>query len=80
MLSVRCFVFVARYIASRIAGSVLANGQNTFGVDVFERVSEVDGLFERRVTLLSELSVFILKVCDQQVEFMFVHVMLSVFR
>jgi hypothetical protein len=39
------------------------NGQNTFGVDVLEGVSEVYGFFNGGVTLVSELSVFILKVC-----------------
>jgi hypothetical protein len=39
------------------------NGQNTFGVDVLEGVSQVDGFFNGGVTLVSELSVFILKVC-----------------
>jgi hypothetical protein len=49
------------------------NGQNTFCVDVLEGVSQVDGFFDCGVTLVSELSVFILKVCDKQVKFSVVH-------
>ena len=49
------------------------NGQNTFGVDVLEGVPEVYGLFNGGVTLVSELSVFILKVCDKQVKLSVVH-------
>ena len=49
------------------------NGQNTFGVDVLEGVPEVYGLFNGGVTLVSELSVFILQVCDKQVKFSVVH-------
>jgi hypothetical protein len=44
-----------------------------FGVDVLEGVSQVDGFFKRGVALLSELSVFILQVGDQKVEFRRVH-------
>ncbi len=56
------------------------NGQNTFGVDVLKGVSQVDGFFDCGVTLISELTVFILKVCDKQINFTIVHVMLSVVR
>ena len=49
------------------------NGQNTFGVDVLEGVAEVDCFFDCGVTLVSELSVFILKVCDKQIKFSVVH-------
>jgi hypothetical protein len=47
---------------------------------VLEGVSQVDGFLDCGVTLVSELSVFILKVCDKQVKFTVVHVMLSVVR
>jgi hypothetical protein len=64
---------VRLWIASRSRGSTRLNGQNTFGVDVLEGVPEVYGLFNGGVTLVSELSVFILKVCDKQVKFSVVH-------
>jgi hypothetical protein len=36
------------------------NGQNALGVDVFEGVPETQGFFNGRVTLVSDLLVFIL--------------------
>jgi hypothetical protein len=71
---------VRLWIASRSRGSTRLNGQNTFGVDVLEGVSQVDGFLDCGVTLVSELTVFILKVCDKQINFTIVHVMLSVVR
>ena len=69
-----------RCIASRIAGSTLSNGQNTFCVDVLEGVAQVDGFFDCGISLVAELFVFILQVCYEQVQFTIVHVMLSVVR
>ena len=52
-------------IASSSLGSTLSNGQNTFGVDVFEGVAQVDGFFNGGVALSAELFVFILQVCHE---------------
>jgi hypothetical protein len=41
------------------------NGQNALGVDVFKGVPEPQGFFNGRVTLVSDLLVFMLQVCDQ---------------
>lgn len=49
------------------------NGQNAFGVDVFEAVPQSDGLFDRRVALRFGLSEFIPEVGDFEVEFSFIH-------
>jgi hypothetical protein len=43
---------------------------------VLEGVAQVDGFFDGGISLVAELFVFILQVCDQQVEFVFVHFML----
>jgi hypothetical protein len=54
---------VARYIAFNTAGSTFSNGQNTLGVDVLKGVAQPDGFLDCGVSLVAELSVFILQVC-----------------
>jgi len=69
---------VARWSASNTAGSTILNGQNALGVDVLKGVPETQGFFNGRVPLVSDLLVFMLQVCDQQVEFSFVHLVLQI--
>jgi hypothetical protein len=52
------------------------NGQNTFGVDVFDGVSESDGLFDGSVTLGSHFFEFVPEIGDFEVKFSVIHLLL----
>jgi hypothetical protein len=41
------------------------NGQNALGVDVLKGMPKPQGFFNGRVTLVPDLLVFMLQVCDQ---------------
>jgi hypothetical protein len=55
------------------------NGQNTFGVDVFDGVSESDGLFDGSVTLGSHFFEFVPEIGDFEVKFSVIHLLLPFF-